>query len=248
MRGPSGGALAGVFFVPRGIALEGDAPRPGGERGQGSGVVGEHLLGFAGRRLVVFLLVEPDLRQEHAGGLEGGVHLEASLQHLQHPGGAVRIEHPGHGQEGSRVRRVAVQRFLRRRACVRAVVLLEEELHEAHARVDVVGIGGDGLVEGLQRVLEELGIVRAEGPAGPCHRRELLGGERRRLVVGVDEPVEAAHGFLALAPGEAEAGEVHFRGQRIRGTAGDGLLEGGLRFRAAATRGQDPSQRVEELG
>jgi hypothetical protein len=117
-----------------------------------------------------------------------------------------------------------------------------------HARVEVVGIGGDGLVEGLQRVLEELRIVRAQGPAGPCHRRQLLGGERGRLVVGLDEPVEAAHGFLALAAGEAEAREVHLRGQRIRGAARDGLLEGGLRLRVAAPRGQDLAERVEQLG
>ena len=144
--------------------------------------------------------------------------------------------------------RVALQRFPRRRRGIRAVVLFEEQLRQPYARIHVVGTFGDGFVEGLERVLEELGIVGAESPARACDRRELLRGERGGVIVGVDEPAEAFHGLVALAPGQAERREVHLGRERVGGRPRDRPLEGGLRLRVAAARGQHLAEGVEELG
>ena len=83
------------------------------------------MLGFGGRARVIFLIDE-HLRQEHARVGQGRIRLQALADRLHHAGSAVEIEHARLGQEGARMRRVALQGGLHRGRRVLPVVLLEE--------------------------------------------------------------------------------------------------------------------------
>ena len=101
-----------------------------------------------------------------------GFGLEARSDQLQHAGRAVEVLHARHGQQDARMRGLPAARASSSGVAASvAVVLLEEQLGQPDARVHVVGIGGDGLVEGLQRVLEELRDRRRRDSGRPCPPR-----------------------------------------------------------------------------
>jgi hypothetical protein len=176
---------------------------------------GEPLARFSGCFGVPFEVDQQGRRQCPRLG-KHWVDLEALLHEGRRIAQFVKQPDVGHRQVGSGVPRVDGQHFVQRRQGLGRVVLLEEELGQPDAAVEVRGIGGDGLVEGAHRVLVQLRIVATQEPARDSHCLELGGTEPSTpVVVDVDEAVERLHGDVDVTAIELQRCQIHLRHQRI---------------------------------
>ncbi len=127
---------------------------------------------------------------------------------------------------------------------IRAVVLVEEELRLEDAWLEIGGIPLDRLVERLQGILEQRGIVLAEVAAGDADRGELARREARlTLVVDVYEMVELAHRSRAFAAHPVDLAKPDARGEAVGRRSTDRGGERALGSIESATRQQRFAER-----
>ena len=193
------------------------------ERLQVGGVHLQHVLGLF-QRLVVVALEEAQAGEEGAGRGEGGVGGQRRLDRLGGVAAPFEPCHAGQAQERSRVGGVLGEDGLEGIGRLPRVVAFQEEFGGGQPGCVVKGAGGDGLVEGAERVVRVLVVPARQVDQGPAHGCEFGGREGARAVVVVDEAVEDVAGGAAVAVAVLEDAEFDAGG----GAGGAGFAGSGL--------------------
>ena len=193
-------------------------PEDRGLRAQGIQVGGVHLQHAPGflQRLVPVALEEPQAGQQRAGPGQVGVGGERRTDCCL--GGVAPAFEPGHAgqaQQRPRVGGVLGEDVLEGGGGLASVVALQEEFGDGELGGVVERPGGNGLVQGPERVVRVFVVPAGEVDQRPAHRRQLGGREAARAVVVVDEPVENAAGGAAIAVAVLEDSQLD-PGRRTR--------------------------------
>ena len=110
-----------------------------------------------------------------------------------------------------------------------ARVLLQEEVASPDTRLRPARVQARGFVEGAQGIAEHGGLISAQVVNGPTHCDEISRTQTPvRVVVDVDEAVEALHGVIDLATAEEKLSQIHLCGERVWRSVVDCVTEGRL--------------------
>jgi hypothetical protein len=131
---------------------------------------------------------------------------------------------------------------------IRNVVAVEEEVPNREVGFEVAGILRDRLVVGHQGILREGGVQDAEVCHGSGNGLELSTVEVPRLVVDIDETVEALQCYLALPQLQEDFRRPHLRQEGRAVTSGGNGLERLQRLVHPSPLSEDTTEEELELG
>ena len=193
------------------------------ERLQVGGVHLQHAFGLF-QRLAAVAAEKAQAGEKGPGWGKGGVGGEGGLDGVGGTALAFQPRHAGQAQERARVRGVLGEDGLEGLGRLPRVVAFQEEFGGGEPGGVVEGAGGDGFVQGAERVVRVLVVPARQVDQGPAHGCELGGREGARAVVVVDEAVEEGAGRAAVAVAVLEDAEFDAGG----GAGGAGFAGSGL--------------------
>ncbi len=187
-----------------------------GERHQGLERLGVDLQRARRRRggLVVALGLEQQPRPQGARRHQIGVEPQRVLERRHGLGGVVEVLAARHRHQDRRVVGAPRQRGPEHLQRLGVVVLGEQQLAEGDARVEVAGVGDDGLAVDAHRVVKEPRLAHGELLGGARHRGKLRRALRAALVVGRHQAAERRRGGVVLAAMAVQPRERELRRQR----------------------------------